>query len=155
MEETAPLEKKSQRSAVQKKLAPRGAKVKAGAAMAGYDSVGHQDAATFKKLNTAALLILAHQRQGDNMKPAAALTAADLPTGKVMTKRLARRVAKLKEAMQAADAPPISPDTPPPKERDDEAESVHEDEMPEESQDDSAHMAAQGRASATGCARCS
>jgi len=36
MEETAPLEK-LQRSVVQKKLAPRSAKVKAGAAMAGYD----------------------------------------------------------------------------------------------------------------------
>ena len=129
MEETAPLEKKSQRSAVQKKLAPRGAKVKAGAAMADYDSVGHQDAATFKKLNTAALLIIAHERQGDKMKPAAALTHADLPSGKVMSKRLARRVAKLKKAMQAVDGglglvPPMESD-----DEDDESDSDDE-EMP-------------------------
>ena len=100
-----PSEKKQQRSVVQKKLVPRGSKVTASAKMARYESVGHQDAATLKKLNTAAMLILAHQRQGESIKPAAALTHADLPTDSAMRKRLGRRVEQLKKAMEAADAP--------------------------------------------------
>ena len=129
MEETAPLEK-LQRSVVQKKLAPRSAKVKAGAAMADYDSVGHQDAATFKKLNTAALLIIAHERQGDKMKPAAALTHADLTSNDPMGKRLARRVKALKKAMEAVEGgiglpPPLESD-----DEDDESDSDDDEEMP-------------------------
>jgi hypothetical protein len=128
MEETAPLEK-LQRSVVQKKLAPRSAKVKAGAAMAGYDSVGHQDAATFKKLNTAALLILAHERQSKKMMPAAALTHADLPANDPMSKRLARRVAQLRKVVEAVDGglglpPPTESD-----DEDDESDSDDDEEM--------------------------
>ena len=96
------------------------------------------DAVTFKKLNSAAMLRLAHERAGLTIKPSVALTHANLPTGDAMNQRLSRRVGQLSKVMDEVDAPPISPDTRPPKERDDEAESVDEDETPQESQDDSA-----------------
>ena len=102
MEAPPPLEKQP-RSVVTKKLAPRRAKGEASAKLAGFDSVGHQDLATRKKLNTAALLILAHERQGGKMKPAAALTHADLPSDGPMRKRLARRVGGLRKAMEAVE----------------------------------------------------
>ena len=125
-----PSEKKQQRSVVQKKLVPRGSKVTASAKMARYESVGHQDAATLKKLNTAALLILAHERQGKSMMPAAALTHADLPSNDPMGKRLARRVKALKKAMEAVEGgiglpPPLESD-----DEDDESDSDDDEEMP-------------------------
>jgi len=102
MEAPPPLEKQP-RSVVTKPLAARRAKGEASAKIAGFDSVGHQDLATRKKLNTAAMLILAHERQGEKMKPAAALTHADLPSDAPMRMRLARRVGGLRKAMEAVD----------------------------------------------------
>ena len=49
--------------------APRVAKAAASAKMAGFESVGHQAATSFKQLNTAAMLSLAHERAGEHIKP--------------------------------------------------------------------------------------
>ena len=98
MEESAPLEKLPR--SVVAKLTPRRAKAAAGAKMAGFESVGRQAATTFKQLNTAAMLSLAHERAGQHIKPSAALEIAGLPTGGAENHQLYRRVAQLRQAME-------------------------------------------------------
>ena len=86
--------------------APRAAKAAASAKMAGFEYVGQHAATAFKQLNTAAMLSLAHERAGEHIKPSAALSLAGLPTGNAQNHQLYRRLAQLREAMEAADAPP-------------------------------------------------
>ena len=49
--------------------APRVAKAAASAKMAGFESIGHQAATTFKQLNSAAMLSLAQDREAEHIKP--------------------------------------------------------------------------------------